>query len=69
MNCVYFPFLLFMFQLLSEVNTTVSGLRQQLGSSVVKETASSRLQESTLQLQVQPPLHIQVSVEYSRLSE
>uniref|UniRef100_A0A8C9Y7Q0 Uncharacterized protein n=1 Tax=Sander lucioperca TaxID=283035 RepID=A0A8C9Y7Q0_SANLU len=38
-------------QLLSEANTTISALKEQLSTSGVKETVSSRLQDSTEQLQ------------------
>lgn len=49
-------FFIFSLQLLSEANTTISALREQLGSlnqsgGGEKETASSRLQDSTGQLQ------------------
>lgn len=48
--------------MLSEANTTISALQEQLGSlnrstGGVKETASSRLQDSTGQLQVIPPVN------------
>jgi len=49
----------FLLQLLSEANATISALREQLSgldrsAAVAKETASSRLQDSTGQIQVNP---------------
>lgn len=57
------------FQLLSKANSTISALQEQLSTRGVKETISSRLQDSTAQLQVIPLIHFyQSAAEWQKYS-